>query len=242
MTGLSVTGTGPYTVTGQMDVSQLTNGLKQGRFRVRDAAGNWSAVRQANFRITGALLIATLGDAAPPDLVGLGASLPQGATVDAFWLRGSTSYVSFGGSAKLKKAGTVQDEDVVKFAKGRWRTWFDGSRYGLTKGGHDLDAIQVVGKKLYFSTKGSVSIRGVKGRGDDADIYLWKGRGITRVWDASRHGLGKSADVDAIAQGAGGEMYVSFTRSTRVPGLGKVSRDATLRVVGTSWSLEREGR
>ncbi len=242
VSALSVTGTGPYTVTGQMDVSQLTNGLKQGRFRVRDAAGNWSAVRQANFRITGAALIANLNGAATPDLVSQGATLPKRAKLDAFSLRGSTSYVSFADRTKLKKAGTVQDEDVVKFAKGRWRTWFDGSRYGLTRGGHDLDAIQVVGKKLYFSTKGSVSIRGVKGRGDDADIYLWKGRSIKRVWDASRQGLGKSADVDAIARGAGGELYVSFTKATRVPGLGKVSGDATLRVVGKSWSLEREGR
>jgi hypothetical protein len=131
----------------------------------------------------------------------------------------------------LPGLGPVQDEDVAYFDDGVWRLFFDGTAHGLRGPGGDIDAIDVVAGRLYFSTTGSVAIPGVRGRSDDADLYRWNGSSFARVWDASRHGLAPRADVDGCAWHGARRVYLSFRSArTTVPGAVPV-RDADVIVL-----------
>ena len=97
----------------------------------------------------------------------------------------------------------VQDEDIVLYnpATGEWQLFFDGSKAcGLNvSNGQDIDAFDIAGGILYFSTIGdgdSNPVNGVAAPYDDADIYAWDGVSCSRVFDASAHGLPGVADID----------------------------------------------
>ena len=66
-------------------------------------------------------------------------------------------YLSFSGDVTIPCLASTcrsQDEDVVYYNAGTWSLYFDGSASGLTAGSAtDLDAISVVGGRLYFSTR-----------------------------------------------------------------------------------------
>ena len=149
-------------------------------------------------------------------------SIPHGADVDGFSrLNRHAFYVSFSKDVKLPGIGRVQDEDVVLFDRTRWRVWFDGTAHHLRAPSLDLDAISVVGSRLYFSTSGPVNPPGVRGAGDDADIYRWDGRAFTRVWDATAHGLSPALDVDGLDLTNRSHFALSFSNaSVTLPGLG----------------------
>jgi len=76
--------------------------------------------------------------------------------------------------------------------------FFDGTAHGLTSGGLDIDAVDIVGGILYFSTSGNTNPPGVGGTASSADIYSWNGTSFARVWDASASGLPNSANVDGL--------------------------------------------
>ena len=156
------------------------------------------------------------------------AGLPASADVDAYArVDRRHFFVSFRQArVRLPGLGTVQDEDVAYFDDGVWRLFFDGTSHGLRGRGGDVDALDVVRGRVFFSTAGAVAVPGVPGRPDDADVYRWNGSRFARVWDASRHGFAPRADVDGLAWLGARAVYLSFRGArTAVPGAGR-ARDA----------------
>jgi PKD repeat protein/lysophospholipase L1-like esterase len=92
------------------------------------------------------------------------ASLPDGHLV-----------MSFTKSGKVPGVGKVEAADLVRFhptslgavTDGTFSLFFDGSDIGLTKGGENVDAVDVVGNDLYLSTSKSFDAAGVKGGSSD---------------------------------------------------------------------------
>ena len=150
--------------------------------------------------------------------------LPGNADIDGLTVVNAGSfYASFLVDITVPGLGLVEDEDVLLYENGAWTTFFDGTAYGFTTGGHDLDAIDVVNGVLYFSTVGNAAIPGVAGPYDDADIYSWDGTGFARVVDASLQGLPGGADVDGLVFISATQYYLSFNAATTtLPGFGAV--------------------
>lgn len=93
---------------------------------------------------------------------------------------------------------------------------------------------------LYFSTIGVVSVG--PANPDDADIYAWKGgSNVTRIFDASAHGVPGAADVDALSVVDTDTFYLSFWTATTLPDVGLVApHDIVLYDAGT-WSVFFDG-
>ena len=173
--------------------------------------------------------------------------LPGGANVDGFdWVDATHFYMSFSGAnTTVPGLGAVQDEDVVYYNNGVWSVFFDGTAQGLTNGGQNLDAINIVGGILYFSTVGggnANSIPGVAAPFDDADIYSWNGASFARVWDASANGLPGNADVDGYVRVDATHFYLSFNgTTTTVPTLGAVPDVNVVYHNAGTWSVFFDG-
>jgi subtilisin family serine protease len=170
--------------------------------------------------------------------------LPSGANIDGFDRVDATHfYLSFKGSVTISGLGTVQDEDVVFYNTGTWSLFFDGSVNGL--GGTDLDAINIVGGILYFSTDDTDLPPGAGGSGDDADIYVWNGgSSYTRVVDASGSGslgLPGNADVDGFVRVDATHFYLSFLDNVNVPVLGTVQDEDVVYYDNGTWSVYFDG-
>jgi hypothetical protein len=170
--------------------------------------------------------------------------LPSGANIDGFDRVDATHfYLSYKGSVTISGLGTVQDEDVVFYNTGTWSLFFDGSVNGL--GGTDLDAINIVGGALYFSTDDTDLPPGAGGSGDDADIYVWNGgSSYTRVVDASGSGslgLPGNADVDGFVRVDATHFYLSFLDNVNVPVLGTVQDEDVVYYDNGTWSVYFDG-
>ncbi|MBI5443629.1 MAG: hypothetical protein HY900_20770, partial [Deltaproteobacteria bacterium] len=158
-----------------------------------------------------------------------------------------TFYLSFNRNAgtAVPGLGAVYDEDIVLYNAGTWSLYFEGSVYGLAaSNGQDIDAFDIAGGVLYFSTFGSVAVPGVAGPYDDADIYAWDGgAAFRRVFDASAAGLPATATIDGLKVVDADTFYMSFSADlgTAVAGLGVVQdEDVVLYDAGT-WSLHFDG-
>ena len=137
---------------------------------------------------------------------------------------------------------TVQDEDIAYYNNGTWSIYFDGSAHGLGGGGSlDIDGFDVVGGTIYFSTVGNVNPPGVTGTADDSDIYAWNGSSISRVFDATSHGVPGSADVDALSVVDTTHFYVSFVDNANIAGLGTVQDEDVLYYNNGTWSVYFDG-
>jgi hypothetical protein len=168
--------------------------------------------------------------------------LPSSANVDGFdYVSPTEFYMSFADNTAVPGIGTVQDEDVVHYVSGTWSVFFDGTSHGLTSGGHDLDAINVVGGTLYFSTRGNSAVPGA-GSADDADIYSWNGSSYTKVWDATANGLPGGANVDGFVMVDASHFYMSFVAGqTSVPTLGNVQDEDVIYNNGGTWQVFFDG-
>ncbi len=170
--------------------------------------------------------------------------IPAGSDVDGYHRVDDTHfYVSFANAnTTLPVLGNVKDEDVVYYNGGTWSLYFDGSTQGLTASGEDLDAIDIVGSTLYFSTRAGVN-PGVGGAADDADIYSWNGATMARAFDASANGIPDYANVDGAVRGASdSDWYLSFANaSTALPGVGTVQDEDVVHLGGGSWSVYFDG-
>jgi hypothetical protein len=73
------------------------------------------------------------------------AGLPGNANVDGLVFVDSTHfYISFAATdTTVPGPGNVQDEDVVYYNNGVWSVYFDGTAFGLTNAGQDLDAFDL---------------------------------------------------------------------------------------------------
>ncbi len=267
LSGFAATGTGPYSVSGTVDIGVRSEGNLSVRVRVRDGAGNWSAVTTLVVNVTAPLYYSTVGNTNPPGVGGSADdadiyyypgtgnthtrwwdasahSVPNSANLDGFDRVDDTHfYVSFApDNTNLGGGLIVQDEDVVYYDNGTWSVYFNGTLNGLTGGGRDIDAINIVGGELYFSTRGNGSIPGVGGTADDADIYKWSGSSFSRVFDASANGLPGNADVDGVVWQDNAHQYFSFVQnSTSVPGLGNVPDEDVVYRSGGDWTRYFDG-
>ncbi|MGD9958243.1 multicopper oxidase domain-containing protein [Nocardioides sp.] len=264
LTAVSVTGAGPYALTGSVNVSSLSEGTTTLRMRVRDQAGNWSALTNVPVTVTGPLFFSTAGNTNPPgvagtaddaDVYGWSGSaysrdidlsthgVPAGANVDGYDRVDATHfYLSFAGNVTIAGFGTVQDEDIVYYDNGAWSTYFDGTARGLTANNQDLDAISIVGATIYFSTVGNTNPPGVTGAADDADIYSWNGTAFARVVDATAIGLPAATNVDGLVWQDSTHQYLSFAPDTTVvPGLGATQDEDVVHRGGTAWSTYFNG-
>jgi hypothetical protein len=264
MTG--VTGTGPWTVSQAIDTSSWSDGTYTLQVRVRDAAGNWSGLTTTTLRVTAPLFLSLMGNANPSGVAGQADNadiypwngsdyarlldvtaapfhLPAGANVDGYdRVDDSHFYLSFTATTKVPGLGRVQNVDVVYWNGSAWQMFFDGSAHGWRAGhGRDLDAINIHGGKLYFSTRGNASP--ARGKGDDADIYRFDGgRSYHRVWDASAHRLPARADVDGYVRVDQDHFYLSFAAgSTAVPRLGRVQDEDVVAYRAGTWSVYFDG-
>ncbi|MEW6401885.1 MAG: S8 family serine peptidase, partial [Chloroflexota bacterium] len=170
--------------------------------------------------------------------------LPSGANVDGFDRVDSTHfYLSFNGNVTVPGLGTVQDEDVLFYNAGTWSVFFDGTANGLS--GTDVDAMNIVGGLLYFSTDTNTLPPGAGGSADDADIYRWNGgSSYTRVLDAAGTGslgLPSGADIDGYVRVDAGRFYLSFNADVNIPGLGTVQDEDILYYDNGAWSVHFDG-
>jgi hypothetical protein len=172
--------------------------------------------------------------------------LPTSANVDGYDRVDDTHfYFSFTDQVNVPGIGNVQDEDVVYYNAGTWSLYFDGSVHGL--GGNnnlDLDAINIVGTTLYFSTVGSSNPPGVGGAADNGDIYSWNGAAYSRaiVRSAAPYNLPANTDVDGFVRVDATHFYLSFSAAnTTVPGLGPVQDEDVVYFNNGVWSVYFDG-
>jgi SdrD B-like domain/IPT/TIG domain len=216
----TVGGTGPAGRMGTARQAERVGGSSPDLYRWNELSSDFSTVN-----------LTSLGVAA-------------GANVDGLdWVDKNLFYLSFADNTRVKGLGRVQDEDVVRYRNGKWSVFFNGTAAGLRRAGQDVDAISVQNGRLYFSVRGNVHLRGLKGRVDNADVIMRQGRRFAKVWDATNHGLPKRADVDGLVrQSTNSRFLLSFAGdSTRVPRLGAVQDEDVVKVEGRNWSLFFDG-
>ena len=261
-TAMTITGTGPWSLSGTVSVATLSDGNYTVYVRARDAAGNWSTSASTVIQVRGQLLFSTAGDSNPPGVTGTADNadiytwngttytrtidataigIPATANVDGFSRVDATHfYLSFTDATAIAGLGTVQDEDVVYRNGTTWQLYFDGSTHAL--GGTDLDAIHVDGTGLYFSTSTDVNPPGVGGTADDADIYRWtSGNTFARVLDATTVGIPVAADTDGFDRTDATHYWLSFNADTTVTGLGAVQDEDVIYRNGTTWQTWFDG-
>ena len=249
-------------------IGALSNGNHTIYVHAKDAAGNWGTTSTTILVINKSLYFSTVGNTNPPGVggsaddadiyfwngtaysrvldasnLGIPASGGNNANVDGFdRVDANHFYMSFSGNTVLPVIGTVQDEDIVYFSAGTWSVYFDGTAAGLTAANQDIDAFNIVGSTIYFSTVGNTNPPGVGGTADDADIYSWVGGTFTRVWDATAAGLTGTANVDGFVRGIDdSQFYLSFSVDTTVPGLGTVQDEDVVFNNNGSWIVYFDG-
>ncbi|WP_323095586.1 multicopper oxidase domain-containing protein [Intrasporangium sp. YIM S08009] len=263
-TALSITAAGA--ISGTIDTSGFPDAAATLSFRVRDAAGNWSAVVTRTVTVTHQLRYSTAGNTNPPGVAGTaddsdiylfnGAShsrlhdlttmgVPTAANVDGYSREDDTHfYVSFTGPTTVTGFGTVQDEDVLYRNGATWQMYYDGSTHGITA---NVDAISVTGtgtgRVLYFSLATNTTPSGVTGAaGDDADIYRWtSGSTYTRALDATTVGIPATANVDGVTWVSATDYYLSFSADAAITGLGTAADEDVIHRTGTTWSTYFDG-
>jgi hypothetical protein len=261
-------GPSPASLTATIDTSTRAEGSYTVRARVRDAAGNWSALSSTTFTVSALLYYSTTGNANPPGVAGTSDdadlylwngtahsrsidisaapyTIPTGANVDAFTRVDATHfYVSFTGNVTVPGVGTVPDEDIAYWNNGTWSRWFDGSAHGLG-GTFDIGAMTIVGGTLYLTTTNTAVPPGAGGTGDDADVYRWNdtapGNSYTRVFDGSTAGLPGAAEIDGLSLVDPTHLYLSFSGDVTVTGLGAVQDEDVVFRSGSAWSTYFNG-
>jgi len=250
-------------------VNSLAVGTYTVRARVRDAAGNWSTgtngIRSATLTVTWPpFYFSTSGSTNPPGVGGTAddsdiyfynsgfsravdvsaspVSVPTSANVDGLVRVDNTHfYLSFADNVTLPGVGTVQDEDIVFYNAGTWSVYFDGTARSLTSNNQDIDAFDIVGSTIYFSTVGNTNPPGVGGTADDADIYAWNGTAFSRVFDASANGVQGNANVDGLSLTDATHFYMSFNADTTLPVIGAVQDEDIVRYNAGTWSVYVDG-
>jgi WD40 repeat protein len=213
----------------------------------------------------GILYFSTLGNTNPPSVSGIaddadvyswnGASfvrvwhamawgVPDTANVDGLTVQGGVYYLSFTDPTAIRGV-SYDDEDIVAYdpAADTWSMYFDGTAPGLgTSDTLDIDAFDVSGDTLYFSTVGNVNPPGVTGVADNSDVYSWNGASFARVLDATAFGVPATANVDGLTV-KGGVHYLSFAGDiTTIRGVSYDDEDiVAYDPAGDTWSLHFDG-
>ncbi len=180
--------------------------------------------------------------------------VPSAANVDELKIIDATHfYLSFVADTNLPGIGTVQDEDIVYNNNGTWSVFFDGTDKGLTNTNHDVDAFDIAGNTVYFSTSGSTNAPGISnppgvtGTADNADIYSWNGTAFARVVDLSTIGVPAAntsasvSNVDGLKFVDSTHFYVSFSGNVTLPGIGTVQDEDIVYYNNGAWSVYFDG-
>ena len=113
--------------------------------------------------------------------------IPEGAAIDAVATDASDRLLlSFDTTVSLPGVGTVEDEDLVRFASGTWTMEFDGSARGVPAE-LDLDAAHRVKgtSELLLSFDGSGSVGGVAFDDEDVVAFDTVALTFTKYFDGS---------------------------------------------------------
>ena len=143
--------------------------------------------------------------------------------------------MSFTSSTSALGIGLVDDSDIVKFnatslgssTAGSFELYFDGSDVGLSSSSEDIDALEVLPNgNLLVSTLGKLSAPGASGRDEDLFEFVPTSLGQTTAgawslyFDGSDISLSRgSEDIDSVAVGATGDIYLSAIGNFSVSGL-----------------------
>ena len=168
-----------------------------------------------------------------------------GLEIDAFDIVSDTEVLLSFTAAGTIGGLAVDDSDIVQFTAtqlgdttaGSFELWFDGSDVGLTRGGEDIDGLQLLEDgSLLISTSGGPRVPGV--RGADEDILRFEptslGDQTAGTWsvyfDGSDVGLSNSGSEDVVAFGldADDNLHLSTLGSFSVPGLSGVDQDVSV--------------
>jgi uncharacterized protein YjiK len=127
-----------------------------------------------------------------------------------------------------------KDEDVLELTptsqgpvtSGNWAMYFDGSAFGLSSSGEDVDAVELLPNgHLLISTRGAVSVTGVTGEDKDVLEFTPGANSWTMYFDGSDVGLTTSGeDVDGFAL-SGGNVYLSAAGNFSVTGVSGADED-----------------
>lgn len=162
-------------------------------------------------------------------------------------------YVSFANDTVLTNPVggttlTVQDEDIAYFNNGTWSVYFDGTGAGLTSAtnttvaaARDIDAFDIAGSTIYFSTQGDSLPPGVAGAVDNSDIYAWNGTAFSRKVDVTTIGVPAAANVDGLKYVDATHFYLSFEADTTLPGIGLVQDEDIVYYSGGTWTVFLDG-
>jgi hypothetical protein len=101
----------------------------------------------------------------------------------------------------------------------------------------------VTGPSLYFSTLANLTLPGLIGTGDDADIYTWDDSSFAWLWVASANGLPAAANIDGLTRVDDTHFYMSFSDNTgtAVPGVGTVQDEDVVYYNNGVWSVYFDG-
>lgn len=165
---------------------------------------------------------------------GSNAGLPAAADIDALAYHVSgivtTIYMSFTEPVNVPTLGLVDDSDVIARAitltTSSWQMVFDGSQYGLTTAGEDVDGFELMTENEYLiSTTGAFTVPGHYGdtvKGTDEDLIYYVSGGFHFKLDGSSIGLAGTNDVTSLAYVYSGteESFLLVTqRAVHLPGL-----------------------
>lgn len=220
-----------------------------------DEIGSPAPATLLNFSTLGTIPVGTILDGEDSDIYGwdgvafsrlvdaTAIGMPANVNVDGLVVVSPTEfYISLTSNWDIPGPDTAQDEDVIHYNNGTWSVFFDGTAQGLTDGGADIDAFDIVGGTLYFSMVANINPPGVTGVPDDADIYSWDGTSFARVWDASTNGIPLNADVDGLEFVDANHMYLTFNANdTAVPGLNFVQDEDVVYFNNGNWAMYFDG-
>ena len=166
------------------------------------------------------------------------------ARIDAFaWLDADTLLLSLASDGEVVPgiAAPVDEEDILRFdasslgstTAGTFSVYFDGSDLGLTEPADDVDALEILPDgRIVISTVGPSSAVEVAAADEDLLVLEPSSLGettagiLTQLFDGKDVGLGDvGEDVDAVAIGADGQIYLSTRGAFSVPGLAGDSED-----------------
>jgi hypothetical protein len=252
-TTASFTGSGVYVLELTADDGLLTASDRV-TITVNPPSGGVIPAAQFYLSLSGNGSAGTLTGVADEDIIGFtgsdyimvfdGSDVVSGLDLDAFYIVAPDKILmSFNADTTLPGIlGTVDDSDVVQFTgtsfgsttAGLFSLVFDGSLAGLTAGGEDVDAVELLADgRLVISTGGNVSVPGVSGQNRDLLAYTPPAPDVfntgTGTWalyfDGSDVGVdagGENIDAAAVA---GGNIYLSTTDIFSVPSLSGADED-----------------
>jgi hypothetical protein len=177
---------------------------------------------------------------------GSAAGLPANADVDAFHIVDAGAILmSFDKSVSIASL-RVNDSDIVKFeatslgpdnTAGTFSLFFDGATVGLKTNRANVDALTLLPDgTLLISTEGRVKVAGVNGnvRAEEEDILAFvpivPGDYSSGDWslyfDGSNAGMRSSSEnIDGLATGPSGEIYLSTTGKFSAEGIAGSGED-----------------